>query len=303
MAVTLRDVARHSGVSLRTVNRDLNWLREAGLAVISQHGRFGGVTLLPGAGLDPRRLTPGEREHLALPGLDQRQRRDLDVAGESRRAYAKLGMPRGARTDGLVPLDEVVHVDSRPWFRTEDSAVRPALLIGAIRRDHRLRIEYRSASSGRQHIATVDPYGLLAKAGTWYLVADRNRVPRLYRLDRIVQWQEVHRRRHIRPGQSLSTVTAALTEAWEADHGIEVHARIAVAQLERARRILGQRLEEYSAEPPVTDRVDATIRFKYFEDVRVLLQFGNTVTVLDPPEIVTRLRDLAGEIVEQYRVE
>ena len=47
---TTAELASALGVSLRTVSRDLNWLREAGLAVSAHRGRLGGVSMLPGAG-------------------------------------------------------------------------------------------------------------------------------------------------------------------------------------------------------------------------------------------------------------
>ncbi|MFF9035459.1 hypothetical protein ACF090_08320 [Streptomyces sp. NPDC014892] len=81
-------------MSLRTITRDLNWLRDAGLPVTAHRGRLGGVTMLPGSGLDLSRLTPGEREHLSLTGLDDTQRAELDASVESRRALSKIGAAR-----------------------------------------------------------------------------------------------------------------------------------------------------------------------------------------------------------------
>ncbi|MEU0362613.1 HTH domain-containing protein, partial [Streptomyces sp. NPDC006143] len=49
-AVTTQELASALGVSLRTITRDLNWLRDAGLPVTAQRGRLGGVTMLPGSG-------------------------------------------------------------------------------------------------------------------------------------------------------------------------------------------------------------------------------------------------------------
>src|ERR1700754_5206813 len=87
---TTQELASALGVSLRTVTRDLNWLRDPVLPVTAQRGRLGGVTMLPGSGLDLTRLTPGERDQLSLAGLDERQRAELDASAESRRALAKI---------------------------------------------------------------------------------------------------------------------------------------------------------------------------------------------------------------------
>jgi predicted DNA-binding transcriptional regulator YafY len=63
---TVAALADETGVSARTVIRDLNWLRDAGFPVLMRRGKYGGVFMLPGDTLDAARLTPREREHLTL---------------------------------------------------------------------------------------------------------------------------------------------------------------------------------------------------------------------------------------------
>ncbi|MEW1860083.1 WYL domain-containing protein [Streptomyces sp. NPDC088194] len=298
-AVTTQELASALGVSLRTVTRDLNWLRDAGLPVTAQRGRLGGVTMLPGSGLDLTRLTPGERDHLSLTGLDERQRAELDASVESRRALSKIAAAHPRRVDGLLPLTDVVHVDSRPWLRTRTSGPTPASLIGPVRRGRRIRIEYDSPRESCLRDLVVDPYGLLAKAGSWYLVADCARVPRMYRLDRITTWKEVDRPRQIRESQTLATVAAALVDQWEHQHAMEVSATIDRTQIERAQRIFGRRLVRDDHEESATGH-KVTIRFPHLEDVRALLPFGSAITVHGPTEARAHLHDLATGLAHHY---
>lgn len=298
-AVTTQDLASALGVSLRTVTRDLNWLRDAGFPVTAQRGRLGGVTMLPGVGLDLTRLTPGERDHLSLAGLDEKQRADLNASGESQRALTKVTPTRSSRVDGLLPLTEVVHVDSRPWRQPRADGPTPASLVGPVRRERQLRIEYASSRGSGSRELVVDPYGLLAKAGIWYLVADRARVPRMYRLERISTWSELSRPRRTRESQTLATVVAELLEQWEHAHTIEVGATIDPSQAERAQRIFGKQLirgdqDDSDVGHPVT------ISFQSLEDVRALLPFGSAITVHSPREAKDRLRDLANELADHY---
>jgi predicted DNA-binding transcriptional regulator YafY len=145
----------------------------------------------------------------------------------------------------------------------------------------------------------VDPYGLFAKAGIWYLVADCARVPRMYRLERITAWKEVDQPRRIRENQTLATVAAALVDQWEHSHAIEVSATIDQTQIERARRILGQRLVQDDHEESATGH-KVRIRFLRLEDVRTLLPFGSTITVHGPTEARAHLRDLATNLARHY---
>ncbi|MEW2116972.1 WYL domain-containing protein [Streptomyces sp. NPDC005474] len=298
--VTTQELASALGVSLRTITRDLNWLRDAGLPVTAQRGRLGGVTMLPGSGLDLTRLTPGERDHLSLTGLDEKQRTELNASVESRRALSKIGAAQSRRAHELLPLTEVVHVDSRPWLEARTSGTTPASLIGPVRRGRRLRIEYDSPRESHSRDLVVDPYGLLAKAGVWYLVADCAREPRMYRLERITTWKEVDQPRRIRENQTLATVAAALVDQWNHNHAIEVSATIDHTQIERARRIFGQRLVRDDDDEESATGHKVTIRFLYLEDVRTLLPFGSTITVHGPTEARAHLRDLATNLAHHY---
>ncbi|WP_330467447.1 helix-turn-helix transcriptional regulator [Micromonospora zamorensis] len=296
---TTQELASALGVSLRTITRDLNWLRDAGLPVTAHRGRLGGVTMLPGSGLDLTRLTPGEHDHLSLIGLDEKQRADLNASAESRRALAKLAATQSRRVHEHLPLTDVVHVDSRPWHQTRASGTTPASLIGAVRRGRQLRIEYDSPREPCPRDLVVDPYGLVAKAGIWYLVADCARVPRMYRLERITTWKEVDQPRRLRENHTLATVAAALIDQWERNHAIEVSATIDQTQIERAQRIFGLRLVRDDDEESATGH-KVTIRFLHLEDVRALLPFGNAVTVHGPTEARAHLRDLATNLAHHY---
>ena len=255
--------------------------------------------MLPGSGLDLARLTPGERDHLSLTGLDEKQRAELNASVESQRALSKIAAAQSRRVHELLPLTDVVHVDSRPWLQARTSGTTPASLIGPVRRGRRLRIEYDSPHESCPRVLVVDPYGLFAKAGIWYLVADCARVPRMYRLERITAWKEVDQPRRIRENQTLATVAAALVDQWEHSHAIEVSATIDQTQIERARRILGQRLVQDDHEESATGH-KVRIRFLRLEDVRTLLPFGSTITVHGPTEARAHLRDLATHLARHY---
>ncbi|MBQ0906347.1 YafY family protein [Micromonospora sp. U21] len=296
---TTQELASALGVSLRTITRDLNWLRDAGLPVTAHRGRLGGVTMLPGSGLDLTRLTPGERDHLSLIGLDEKQRAELNASAESRRALAKIAATQSRRVHELLPLTDVVHVDSRPWHQTRASGTTPASLIGSVRRGRQLRIVYDSPRESCPRDLVVDPYGLLAKAGIWYLVADCARVPRMYRLERITTWKEVDQPRRLRENQTLATVAAALIDQWAHNHAIEVSATIDQSQIERAQRIFGLRLVRDNHEEFATGH-KVRIRFMHLEDVRALLPFGGAITVHGPTEARAYLRALAADLARHY---
>ncbi|WP_436738085.1 helix-turn-helix transcriptional regulator [Streptomyces sp. BBFR102] len=302
--VTTTDLAAETGVSVRTVLRDLRWLQDAGFPVLVERGRWGGVTLLPGGALDTARLTPGERDQLALHGLDDRQRRQLGAGADGRRAREKVAArTTGAAAGPPLPLSAVVTTDSRPWFWPGAQGPEPSALVGDVRRGVRLRIRYRRSGEAAPTWQLVDPYGLLAKAGRWYLVADRSGSPRLYSLERLAAWHPTGSPRRLRPGVSLADVVAELTAGWEASAVLHVHGLLASRHAERALRVLGSRLTVRRPEGGAEagpGRVTVTLACRNLEDVRQLLPFADDLTITDPPEARARLRELAAAIVARY---
>ncbi len=144
----------------------------------------------------------------------------------------------------------------------------------------------------------------MAKAGTWYLVADRRGRPQLFRADRVASatLTDVPVRR--RAGVELAEVWQQLRRQVEdrpAD--VRVTARIRRERLDLAVRILGGALTG----PPRTGDGDeggnwATLDLAYpvLPAVRQLLQFGDTLEVLAPPEARRVMAEAAAALTAVY---
>ncbi|MGI5220456.1 helix-turn-helix transcriptional regulator [Nocardia sp. CA-290969] len=296
--VTTTELADELDISVRTVFRDVQWLQDAGFPILVRRGRWGGVTLLPGGALDLARLTPDERDHLALSGLDDAQRDQLGGGPDGRRARSKVA-PGRMRPENLLPVHAVVTTDNRPWFGRAGEGISPAALLGDLRRGVRLRINYRRSNETEPAWQVVDPYGLLAKGGRWYLVADHNAHPRLYSLERIAGWRALRTARRLRAGASLHTVAAELSANWENAGALRIEGELTAGQLERAKRILGTRL---TVRPPEQGgRVHISVACRVVEDVRQLLQFADDFTVTGPPEARERIRELTAAMLRNYQ--
>jgi len=294
--MTARELADELGVSERTVLRDVLTLAEADIPVFAEQGRHGGIVLLPGSRLDVNRLTPSEVDALRLLGLDPHQAAQLGI--DTMASQRKLAIrPIPART--AIPLPDLVMIDNRAWFATEAAGADPAALVRDLQSGVRLRISYRRSAQRRPTTITVDPYGVLARAGRWYLVADHRGEPRLFALERLTRWQPLDEARRLRSGVDLASVSRELMEALEAgDASIAITALLDANRLDLARRILGTRLR--AAEPVDGDRVKITVGYDQLEAVRQLLQFAEHLTIVDPPEAAARLKELALITAAQY---
>lgn len=297
--MTAAELADALGVSVRTVLRDVTTLADADVPVFAERGRYGGVVLLPGSQLDVSKLSPTEVDALKLLGLDPGQARQLGVDASTRTAHRKLASRRPMAGHSTLPLNELVFVDNMPWFSPEERGVSVADLGRDLQAGRRLRILYRSSAEQGATWRTVDPYGLLAKAGRWYLVADIDGAPRLYLLERIRSWELQPAGRCLRHGESLATVSRYLSTSVENRSGITVVATLAVDRLDLARRILGSRLT--GNRPLDTGRAEITVVYDQMNAVRQLLQFGAHLRVTSPPEAQAVMRDAAAATAALYQ--
>ena len=181
--MTAPDLADRLEVSERTVRRDLDALLMAGLPLYSQRGRGGGWALLDGHKINLSGLTPDEAQALFLVA-GPRAPAGLGVEEEVRSALRKLlaALPAPTR-ERAIQATGAVHVDPATWGRDADQPpmlgpVREAVVAGK-------QIDLTYAKPGEQPaLRRVNPYGLVAKGGVWYLLAGSEAGLRTYRVSR-----------------------------------------------------------------------------------------------------------------------
>lgn len=309
--VPASELAERLEVSTRTVYRDIESLSAAGVPVYAERGRHGGIALLPGFRTDVTGLTTDEARALfvlAAQGAHTALGLDDALGSALRKVMAALPAPHrpAAELTGRRIL-----VDPDRWLGGPRPAVDLDALHTAVFTDLRLRLRYRHSGETRLRTYTVDPYGLVAKAGTWYLVADRRGRPQLFRADRVASATLTDAPVRRRPGVELAEVWQQLRQRVEdRPAGVRVTARIRRERLDLAVRILGRALTG----PPRTgdlgdgkrtadgDDCWATIELAYpvLSAVRQLLQFGDSLEVLDPPEARRVLADAAAALTAVY---
>ncbi|WP_405872220.1 helix-turn-helix transcriptional regulator [Streptomyces sp. NBC_00005] len=180
--VTAAELAAELEVSERTARRDLEALTASGVPVYAQRGRGGGWRLVGGARTDLTGLSAPEVQALFLaagasaasPELRSALRKLLRAVPEPLRPHAEAA----ARARIVDDLD---------WSRTAVMAdgVHHTALERAVLDGVRVRLGY-ARPGGVPRERTVDPLGLVLKAGHWYLVAGTPDGLRSFRLDRVI---------------------------------------------------------------------------------------------------------------------
>ena len=182
---TGQELAGRLGVTLRTVRRDIDRLRDLGYPVTATPGAAGGYRLEAGAALPPLLLDDDEAVAVAV-GL--RTAANGTIAGieeTSVRALAKLEQVLPARLRRRVNAVGAATVSLAARGPTVDSALLTTLASAC--RDHEsLRLRYARAD-GTESRRLVEPVRLACTGRRWYLLAwDRGPGEwRTFRVDRI----------------------------------------------------------------------------------------------------------------------
>lgn len=297
--VTAPELARELEVSVATARRDLEALSAAGIPVYSQPGRGGGWSLLGGARTDLSGLTESEAQALFLLAGP--------LAGSSPAAKSALrklvrALPDSFRAGAQAASDAVV-VDSTGWGELPPNQPRVLGTIqSAVVRRRKLRLDY-LGRNGRATRRVVDPWGLVSKDGTWYLLAGTEQGRRTFRLDRVKD-VEVCDVACERPADF------ELSRAWE-QVAQEVERRRAgvravVLVPPRVVSVLRNQFGQHChVEGELGDVTGGPVRVRLSGHSALSLAehlagFGATVTVVEPAAVRRELGRIGRELTERY---
>ncbi|GAA4553306.1 helix-turn-helix transcriptional regulator [Pseudonocardia xishanensis] len=292
--VTAGQVAAELEVSVATARRDLEALSAAGVPVYPQPGKGGGWSLVGGARTDLTGLTAGEARALFLlagPGAGD--------GAELRSALRKLvgALPETFRAEAAAAADAVL-VDPAPWG-SRGTARDPAvdLLAEAVVRRRKVRFGY----GGRDRL--VDPWGLVDKAETWYLIAGTPDGRRTFRVDRATDVERTDLAAE-RPAE------LSLARAWrETVEAMERHRSAAAATVTCPARLVpvlrshfgrhcevgevGEVGEEDGTRLRITAQSDQAL-------AEQLAGWADHVEVEGPPRVRTALAELGARLAHKY---
>ena len=181
--ISARELAGHLEVSQRTVYRDLDALSAAGVPVHAERGATGGIVLAEGY---RKALTQfGDDEIRALFTTGNDLLADIGLEDRLPLALDKLAGALSAKQRRAADtMRGRVYVDHRRWKQSAQPRQHLAALRVAVWEDRRIILRYRDQER-RASERVIDPLGLVAKAGVWYLVARSNGEMRTFRADRI----------------------------------------------------------------------------------------------------------------------
>ncbi|MGY0066857.1 helix-turn-helix transcriptional regulator [Streptomyces sp. QTS137] len=226
-SMTAAELARELEVSERTVTRDAQALSEAGVPVYADRGRTGGYRLVGGYRTRLTGLARGEAEALFLSGVPGalREMGLEDTASAARLKVSAALLP--SLRDAPRTAAQRFHLDAPNWFREVPAPELLPAVADAVWDDRRVVARYRRGDAEVER--ELEPYGLVLKAGVWYLCArvpsqegpgrtavgpGLRRVYRVYRVYRIDRFTAVE---PVREVDAAGAVRGAGAERFERD--------------------------------------------------------------------------------------
>lgn len=214
---TAAELGERLGVTERAARRYVEILREAGLAVESVRGPYGGYRLGAGTRPYPVVFTEAEALGLVMAVLGGRPAAAGDVEDPVGQALAKVirVLPDAIGRQAAALREHASAAPDRHPAHP-DPALTSAI-VAAVASRQRVLVGYRS-EAGNEWEAEVDPWAVVVRHGRWYLLCHSHRAGavRTYRLDRVTA---VCRTRYcFTPPEGLdpvATLEESLGTGWE----------------------------------------------------------------------------------------
>ena len=294
-----QDLAERFGVSLRTVYRDLRTLEEAGVPLCGEAGV--GYCLADGYRLPPVMFSREEATALITAEKLVAQLTDAQTAQLSSAAMDKLrAVLRRPDRDYLEALSPRITVlkphAARVPVAPPTSNTHQVLLAG-IAQQQVVQLDYRAGYQGDSTLRDVEPIGVYY-GQHWHVIAfcRLRQEFRDFRLDRIAG---LHLRdEHFAPRpDTLQSYWAQQAQRRQAHAVVLQFAPQVLAHVEDSKHSFGWTHEQQLP----TGWREMTFLVSYLEHMaRWLLMFTNCVTVVSPPELKQRMRELTEEARQHF---
>ena len=291
------EIAEKLEVEVRSVRRYITMLRDMGIPVESELGRYGSYSLRPGFRLPPLMFTDPEIQAIILGLMAVRQLGLASTPGaESSVAKIERVLPHELR-ERMRAIQGVLTINM-PTNQAIDAEVLARFSIAAYQ-CWRIWIDYQGGANERSQ-REVDVYGLVYHAGNWYAVGycHLRQDLRSFRLDRVQSIRLLTMQFEPPPnfdalGYLLNSI-ARVPGVWY----IEV---LLKTTLETARRYIPNDMAILEA---VADGVNMILYTDNLDWIaRFLLRTAVGFKIYQPSALRDRLREIALGIVEMVESE
>ena len=286
------EVAAKLEVDVRSVRRYVTMLRDMGIPVESEQGRYGAYSLRPGFRLPPLMFTDPEIQAIILGLMAVRQLGLTATPGvESAAAKIERVLPDELR-ERVRAMQSVLTIN----MQTQPTLASEVLAVFSLAAYQHLRLwmEY-GARDAPPSQREIDVYGLVYHAGFWYAVSycHLRHDKRSFRLDRVqsVRLLEIE----FEPPQNFKALDFLLDSIARVPGVWEVSILLKTT-MQMAR-------EHIPGDMAILEEVEGGVLMSLYSDgldwlARFLIRAGVEFVIYQPDALRDKLREIAQEIVE-----
>ena len=304
--LTAEQLAGELEVSVRTVYRDVQSLHEAGIPLYGEAGDGGGYQLVDGYRTRLTGLTAGEAQTLFLAGLPAAAA-ELGLGAALATAQLKLqaALPADLR-ERAAGMRDRFHVDAPGWHYDGDSSPCLAAVADAVWNQRRIEVSYRRWAAPTDVTRTLEPHGLVLKAGKWYLVARSAGRFRTYRVNQILGLTTLDSHFERAEGFDLPGYwERSVTDFRAGLHEGQATIRLSPSGLQRMRELMSSAVIQAAGQTATTPDgrgwITAVVPVESVEHAHAeLLRLGGEVEVLAPRALRARMRQTARSLGRMY---
>lgn len=282
--VTAFELAEKFEVSHRTILRDMDALCCAGIPIVTEKGRNGGIRMMEGYKLDKTVLLQSEMQAI-LAGLQS-----LDSISGTHR-YRQLMEKLSVSTAKTIPAEHPILIDLSAW---DSGAISQKIeqIQAAMEQNHKISFSY-SAPSGTTS-REIEPYHLIFQWGHWYVwgYCQLRQDYRLFKLTRITDLQ-------IEPEQRAARSVPAYTPdpMPPEEPAVPVLVRFSAAVKWRV-------MDDFGTEALQTEPDGSLLVSVCWQDLQALdwrlLAYGEQAEILSPPEARADFAEMLRKILKKY---
>ena len=294
--VKAAEIADRFGISLRTVYRDIRALEEAGVPIGAEAGV--GYFISEGFFLPPVMFSEEEASAILL-GAKLIERMSDDSIGDnfSSAMYKIKSVLKSSGKETLEELDSRIVVSK--GLRKLEKTNHLSLLQKSIADKKTIEIKYYSNYRENMTNRVVEPIGLYYYSGAWHLIAYcrmRNDY-RDFRVDRIKNLEITN--------ESFNTSERkTLDEYIKTDWGFESEVKFAIINFSnKAAKFITNVKHYYGFVEEEKEENSVKMKFMMMDIeffARWLLSFGNEIEIIEPAELMAKIKQLIEELNEHY---
>lgn len=296
-------LAQHFEVSVRTIQRDIESLCLAGIPVAAEYGAGGGYEILDTFHLEKQTVNQSDYQYIvtALQALvsvsgDRSAAGVLEKVQAASEVYAgsnKKPAEENSRSPGTeLQLDLSIALEN-PGISSTISVIRDA-----VRKGMQLEFLYTN-SAGETKLHTVDPVFAVFKWYAWYLIAWYEQ-KQAYCMFKLLRMQNVHlTNTPLTKKHDAEKVRQELDEQQDTRKYIAIKLRgEGSIKMKCLEYLHGTVTEEY---PDGSFMLTAAFPQEEYYWYSTLLGFGTKVRVLEPPELIERIRNDCTALAALYK--